>query len=826
MAESIIEFLKTKYIAVVLIVSAFVLLSVSYNFFHSSFGTDVYTADKFKSDYTSSDEKIIEEGSELIFTYGPYINLKKGEYIFHIYYSGDFDNEYDITSGFAENIIYEGLLPADKNYVEAVINLEDDIFDESIEIRTKYNGYGKFEFQKAEVQRNTVDINRLKSIFLFIFIAAEALILFRSKREILYSVFLWFLANYLFSYGYMTKNTSNFQTAAVIIIALTAAVFFLKNKIAETIKNVRAEEFICMLLCSYIGSSVLLMFINKVNAESIEFVKNTDIYDVLFFMSIIFSIISAMRIILKNSVISYRFMFFSVFFYAAMIIFECGRNIYLTVGVTAMLAYFIYYLCDKGRINVSELEVSYKTAFIVLSVCFAAVFVFISWSNICKYRTFSYETFDFGIFSQMFENMAKTGVPVTTCERGELLSHFYIHFSPVYYFILPVYMLFRSPETLLAVQAFAVSSVVFPVFLLCRKYRLSGLMTIAAGIAVLTLPAFICSLYWGFHENKFLAVFILWFIYFMESKKNIGAFIFMALTLMVKEDAALYIICICVYYLAEKRERKRSLIVLACSIVYFILVMIFIQSNGRSLMSAHYKDYYLPGQEGVWDMLHNIISNPTFFIKNNFTENNFIYILYVMVPFLFVPMAAKNFKRFILLIPLVVMNTMTPYVYQHDVFYQYSYGSSALIIFLFIMNLSGRNVKFKYAVCFAAVFASFFMTYTNRGNQPVNIIERYYDGKENRKENRYDYYDEVLAAIPKDASVAAENLILPHLYYHYELYLYKESFDIEKYNTDYIVLDQKNSFDLSKIENEGYEIEYSDDKLLIYKKYSADEMKL
>lgn len=39
--------------------------------------------------------------------------------------------------------------------------------------------------------------------------------------------------------------------------------------------------------------------------------------------------------------------------------------------------------------------------------------------------------YDFGIFSQMYEYMKETGLPLTTCERDELLSHFSVHFSPI-----------------------------------------------------------------------------------------------------------------------------------------------------------------------------------------------------------------------------------------------------------------------------------------------------------------------------------------------------------------------------------------------------------
>ena len=89
--------------------------------------------------------------------------------------------------------------------------------------------------------------------------------------------------------------------------------------------------------------------------------------------------------------------------------------------------------------------------------------------GIYRYKIYGASTFDFGIFAQMYEYMAKTGLPLTTCERGQLLSHFYIHFSPIYYLFLPIYMIFRTPITLIVIQSIMVFGAVIPLLLLCKK---------------------------------------------------------------------------------------------------------------------------------------------------------------------------------------------------------------------------------------------------------------------------------------------------------------------------------------------------------------------
>lgn len=73
---------------------------------------------------------------------------------------------------------------------------------------------------------------------------------------------------------------------------------------------------------------------------------------------------------------------------------------------------------------------------------------FVSFCMVTRYLSYGSPNFDMGLFSQMFYYMKTTGTMNTTSERDYLLSHMCVHISPVFYLILPVYMLFSSPVTL------------------------------------------------------------------------------------------------------------------------------------------------------------------------------------------------------------------------------------------------------------------------------------------------------------------------------------------------------------------------------------------
>ena len=116
--------------------------------------------------------------------------------------------------------------------------------------------------------------------------------------------------------------------------------------------------------------------------------------------------------------------------------------------------------------------------------------------------------------------MKKTGLPLVTCERDVLLSHFAVHISPIYYLLLPFYALFPSPLTLQIGQAVIVASGVIPTLLLCKHYCLSGKSTCALVLIYVLHPALSGGCFFDIHENCFLTPLLLWMFYFFE-RKNI-----------------------------------------------------------------------------------------------------------------------------------------------------------------------------------------------------------------------------------------------------------------------------------------------------------------
>lgn len=237
------------------------------------------------------------------------------------------------------------------------------------------------------------------------------------------------------------------------------------------------------------------------------------------------------------------------------------------------------------------LEFKQKTVKKCLGILFVVTGIYLGCLVLLRLFLMKSVTFDFGIFVQMFYYMKETLIPYTTCERYELLSHFAVHFSPIYYLILPFYLLFPAQETLVIVQLLAVLSGVIPLYLMCRRKRMKGFVTLAVCAVYLLYPTLRGGLFYDFHENKFLAPLIMWLLYFFEEenerKKKIGVVVFTVLLLMVKEDAALYTACIGLYHSLVPKDTNHRVLgfcVFGGSLIYFFLVFGFMDIDRKSVV--------------------------------------------------------------------------------------------------------------------------------------------------------------------------------------------------------------------------------------------------
>ena len=421
-------------------------------------------------------------------------------------------------------------------------------------------------------------------------------------------------------------------------------------------------------------------------------------------------------------------------------------------------------------------------------------FLFVSVWTVCRVYSFSTPTFDFGIFSQMFYHMKESGLPVTTVERDGQLSHFAVHMSPVYYLLLPFYVLAPAPATLQVLQTAVITSSVIPLWKLGKIHGLSGAQRMLVCTVLLLYPAFSGGTSYDIHENCFLTPLILWLFYGIDRKNAVTTAAAALLTLTVKEDAAVYVAVIALWLIVKtllrwsKEDWKQLLTgagMLAVALVWFFLVTGYLAGEGDGVMTYRYDNFIYDGSGSLVTVIKAVILSPMKAVYECVDTEKLQFLALTMLPLLGLPLMTRRYERYILLIPYLLVNLMSDYRYQHDVFFQYTFGSTACLLYLVVVNLAQLRGKWQRigvltaacvisAACFTAVIIPKALRY------PVRCIEN---------QEQYESIRQVLQQIPEEASVTATTFYTTYLSQRDVLYDVRYSSKAHLLSTEYVVLD-------------------------------------
>lgn len=302
-----------------------------------------------------------------------------------------------------------------------------------------------------------------------------------------------------------------------------------------------------------------------------------------------------------------------------------------------------------------------------------------------RVETLSTPTYDFNLFAQMFHSMAETLQPVTTLERNLPLSHFKVHFSPIFYLLLPVYLMFRSPAALNVTQGFIVAAGIIPMVLIARHFGFSKKLQTAFCIIYLASTALITSNFYDLHENVFLVPMLLWLIWAIETKNNAAMAAFTLLTLAVKEDAALYVWALAGFMLIDRKMIRQSVAMFLISGTWFIAALTYLNTYGDGAMTGRFQSLIAIPEWSLLAVPYALWRNPGFILFKIFQPGKLSYLIQMLAPLAFIPLLTRKLSRWILLVPFLLMNLMVDYQYQSDIRFQYNYGSYILLFYMTLL---------------------------------------------------------------------------------------------------------------------------------------------
>lgn len=419
--------------------------------------------------------------------------------------------------------------------------------------------------------------------------------------------------------------------------------------------------------------------------------------------------------------------------------------------------------------------------------------------------TFSTPTYDFGLFNQMFSYMARSGQPLTTLERDGLVSHFAVHFAPLFYVFLPFYKLLPTPECLQILQLLTVASGAIPLWLILRDLKLSQVEQALFTALYLLQPGILLASSYDLHENCFYAPLSLWLLYCLLKGKIAWSFLPASLLLLVKEDAALYVVSAAIWLFfwrgretdadhprQLRRHRLWALALAAEAVIAFVLIANFLNSQGYGVMSYRFAALDQYGIGGFSGILRSCFQNPANILGVMFGESKFSYLASLSLTLGLLALSQVNNRHYLLFLPLLVMNLATTYPYQYRLDFQYGYGSHAFLIVAALLAYVGirqpemestkfglsTQIKWQRALATGLLVFQLLAACTVSVNY---LLEADYLRQSYLEEpERYQSIARTLGELPRDKVIASNPFLTTHLADCLELYDLEHSESLTK----------------------------------------------
>lgn len=308
-------------------------------------------------------------------------------------------------------------------------------------------------------------------------------------------------------------------------------------------------------------------------------------------------------------------------------------------------------------------KIKTRDKLIIAAVLYTIIFSFYS---IMRHIASYHSDPDMGIFTQGYWTTLKYGMPFyNTFEDG---SHFRIHFSPIFYLLLPFFAIYPESETLVVLQTMMLAIGVWPLYLIAKKYLSENGAFLLSLIYLLYHPLQGVN-YDAFHELSFIVTPLLFAIYFFQEQKYRNFWLCMILVLSCKEDTPLIAASFGVYGLfisfiewrkkGEKFWVKRTwhsiaLIIVGIGLTIFLLNYFLPQMRCQDYY--YFKDRYAKLGDSFGEAIVTIITKPWIPLSMIMTPPKILYLVELLLPVVFLPL--RCLSLFLIATPTLAANLL------------------------------------------------------------------------------------------------------------------------------------------------------------------------
>ena len=275
---------------------------------------------------------------------------------------------------------------------------------------------------------------------------------------------------------------------------------------------------------------------------------------------------------------------------------------------------------------------------------------------------------------QMLYFMQHSGKPFTTLIAGQPQSYFAIQFAPLWYLLLPVYMLFGHSMLAVGTAIYALMlTALVPLWRICRRYALSPWQTAALCAACALCPLVVGGGASGGALSMLSLPLLLWVADACDGKHPYLALIPLALCLCIGFEVSVWTTFICLYLaFSAPAERRRSGIV--CTIVAAtatVATAVYLAVAGSPVITALFSGIDLQAGQKL------------------------LFLMLLLAPFALLPLFCKQKSALVLLFPLVLFHLVVNASVYSGAFCTYAFSAVAAAALLSVKGLASLRTEIK-----------------------------------------------------------------------------------------------------------------------------------
>ncbi|MDA1196660.1 MAG: DUF2079 domain-containing protein [Nanoarchaeota archaeon] len=395
-------------------------------------------------------------------------------------------------------------------------------------------------------------------------------------------------------------------------------------------------------------------------------------------------------------------------------------------------------------------------------------FVVVTLLAVFKHLSFYSTGFDLGLYNQVIFGLSNGA------DYSSVLGYtiFGDHVQPILFLLLPFYVLFSSPLTLVVIQSLAIAVGSIPLFLLARKYLKHDVAVFLLFLAYFFAPAFWYPALFDFHPLVLAVPFLMYAVYYLFEKRYGLMILFLVFAGICKENLPLVLVPFGIYIFLKDRKRVMGSILAIVGIAWVYL-------NIEIIIPHFYEQafrYYNPDFGGsLSETLISMVTQPIDTIRYllSFDKIAFLGLFFSeygmgLLSLFGLPVLLLGATEFGILL-VYQQRTLPDIVYHHQSNAFVFVILSALFGIVFLAKYLPRWVKklklnfvvVKNIVPALAIFALATSVLSFSFYGPFALL---YDvGDFNPGSDYVANGNMIIDLVPDDATVAAANWVLPHL---------------------------------------------------------------